>query len=78
MTDQKITLVKRHLLPVLELISKTNRPWLIIADDVQKKALAALIVNKLQGRLDVVAVKAPGFGEIRKFILEDLSILLVG
>jgi len=78
LTDKKITLVKQDLVPVLELVSKTNQPLVIICDNVEKEALATLIVNKLRGILNVVAVRAPGFGDRRKAILEDLAILTNG
>ena len=78
LTDKKITLVKQDLLPTLELISKTNQPLLIVSDNVQKEALATLIVNKIRGILNVVAVRAPGFGDRRKALLSDLAILTGG
>ncbi len=78
LTDKKITLVKQELLPVLELVSKTNQPLLIISDNVEKEALATLVVNKLRGILNVVAVRCPGFGDRRKLILEDLAVLTDG
>ena len=78
LTDKRITLVKQDLLPTLELISKTNQPLVIISDNVEKEALATLIINKLRGILNVVAVRAPGFGDRRKAMLEDLAVLTGG
>nr|YP_009370350.1 60 kDa chaperone protein [Bulboplastis apyrenoidosa]ARO90839.1 60 kDa chaperone protein [Bulboplastis apyrenoidosa] len=73
-TDKKITLVQQELIPILEQITKTNRPLLIIAEDLEKEALATIIVNKLRGVLNVAAVKAPGFGDRKKILLEDIAI----
>lgn len=75
LTDKKITSGQKELIPLLEKVALTGRALLIVADDIDKEALSTLIINKLKGVIDVVAVRIPGFGDRKKTFLEDVALL---